>query len=154
MKKYKSEITLFVATLLMFMGIIINGCEKTKHDPCDDTVKPEKAITLKVIGHVLNLNDEAVSNELLKIEVYKTPCGAESKGFFNFEGETNQNGIFMSSIIGYNLRNEDDEVYAGVVAPELENFFERNFVNQYYEYNDFWSGSMKEIHLYIYSQDQ
>jgi len=141
--KTKIRIDWYLVSTLMVLLLFFWSCEETSIDPCDDTVKPEKAVTLKVIGHILTLNNYPVVGQSIYIETYKAPCGADSKGFFKFEGVTNNNGSFEGSMVGYNLRNSEDKVSVQAVAPELENFFEQNFAGELFNYNDFSSVSMK-----------
>ena len=154
MNKNKIGIKMLMALVFLVLTSIFSACEKTSNDPCDDTVEPEKAVTLKVTVHVLNLNDEPIADELVNLKIYKTPCGEDSKGYFTFNVNTNAIGTVMSSVVGYNLRNSKDQVVAFAVAPELENYFQQNFMTEVFTYGDFFSGSMKEVHLYIYSQEQ
>ncbi len=139
--------------LLLSISILVVSCEQTL-DPCDDTAKSEKAVTLKITGHILNANNEAVVGEPIKVKAYKVPCGGERKGEFEFTGVTDNTGSYTSTVVGYNLRNLDDEVVTFAVAHELENYHEQNFAQVIFKYNDFSSISMKEVHLYIYTTDQ
>lgn len=154
MNKNKRIIVMFFVTSLAVAISLIVGCEKTNSDPCDDTVQPEKAVSLQLTAHILNLNDEPIVGQFVKLETSKIPCGADPKGVFTFEGNTNENGSYTSGVVGYNLRNSDDKVSVFAVAPGLPNFFEQNFSSQEFKYGDFSGMTKKEVHLYIYTQDQ
>ena len=152
--KIGMQMLMQMALVFLILSSIFSACEKTSNDPCNDTVEPEKAVTLKVTAHVLNLNDEPIADEPINLKIYKTPCGEDSKGYFTFNVNTSANGTVMSTVVGYNLRNSEDQVVASAVAPELESYFQQNFMTEVFKYSDFLSGSMKEVHLYIYSQEQ
>ncbi|MCF8368694.1 MAG: hypothetical protein K9G76_06595 [Bacteroidales bacterium] len=142
---------------LLIIGLIsfsFQACETSKIDPCDSTVKSEKAVSLQITAHILTLNNEPVAGKDIEIMAYKTPCGEDSKGRFTFNGVTSNEGTFSSTTLGYNLRNSKDEVYVRALAINLENYFEQNFSTEIYKYDDFSNLSTKYVHLYIYTQDQ
>jgi hypothetical protein len=59
-----------------------------------------------------------------------------------------------SSVCSYNLRNLVDEVWVDVFVPNLGNgSAEANSEYAIYKYNDFVSGSTKEVHVYVYKQN-
>jgi hypothetical protein len=151
--KIKRLITFSFGIALTIMLSFFWSCEETSHDPCDDTVEPEKAVTLKVTAHILTLRNNPVVDQPIKIQTFKVPCGADRKGEFKFEGVTNSNGIFYGSLVGYNLRNSKDEVVASAIAPDLENFHEQNFAQAIFKYDNLSSIGTKEVHLYIYAKD-
>ena len=83
--------------------------------------------------------------------MYKEPCGAAIKGQFEFSGPTNADGIRMTSVAGYNLRNSEDKVWVDAHAVNLGNGSadaDSELVS--YKYGDFIPGTTKEMHVYIY----
>lgn len=143
------KIFFFISLLLL-----MSTCETAEKDPCDETARSEKEVNIKAYVHVYTMDDEPIANEQVKLSLYKTPCGSAAKGFFDFNGPTNEAGIWQSSVCGYNLRNLDDEVVVDVFVPNLGNgSAEANSEYAYYKYNDFLSGTTKEVHVYVYRQD-
>lgn len=90
-------------------------------------MRPEKAVTMKVIAHVTTTDYVPIVGQTIRIRTYKKPCGSELKGQFEFNGETDQTGAFYASVVGYNLRNSEDEVIASAVAIGMENYIDANF---------------------------
>ncbi len=145
-----------ISLSVIFLTILLSmpGCEEIEPDPCDDTAKPEIAVTIRTTVHIRDLNDQPVPNEPIHFEIYKKPCGAPSKGKFTYDGTTDEFGNWTCPLTGYNLRNSDDMVYVTAIANELENYFEQNYAAETFKYGEFSTLSTKEVHLYIYSKSQ
>lgn len=140
---------------IFFMLIALTSTTCTdEEDPCDESARSEKQVTIKATVHVLTMDDEPIANEQVQLSIYKSPCGAPAKGFFDFNGPTSEAGTWQSSVCGYNLRNLDDEVVVDVFVPNLGNgSAEANSEYAYYKYDDFLSTSTKEVHIYVYKKD-
>lgn len=138
--------------LLSFVAVLFLSCgEEGEKDPCDETVKPEIEVGIKATVHVLTKDGDPIPNQEVKLSLYKKPCGATAKGFFNFDGPTNEQGIRISSTCYYNLRNSDDEVWVDAFAVNLGNgSAEADSELVIYKYNDFSTLSPKEVHVYIH----
>ena len=140
-----------VVTLFVFLTI--TTCDDS-FDPCDDTKKPEIAVSIRTTVHIRDRNDNPIPNEFINFEISKTACGfAISKGNFTYQGNTDEFGNWTSSVIGYNLRNSEDVVNIYALAPYLD-YFEKNYEALEYKYDDFSTLSTKQVHLYIYSKNQ
>ncbi len=151
MKKMNHLGKIFFFVFLLFL---ISTCATDEEDPCDESARTEKQVSIKAFVHVYTMDDEPIANEQVRLSLYKIPCGSDPKGFFDFNGPTNEAGIWQSSVCGYNLRNLDDEVVVDVFVPNLGNgSAEANSEYAYYKYNDFLSGTTKEVHVYVYKQD-
>lgn len=147
--KYLSKVFFFVFPL-----ILISSCGTDEKDPCDETARSEKQVSIKAYVHVYTMDDEPIINEYVRLNIYKIPCGGAAKGNFEFTGASNWDGILSSSVCNYNLRNLDDEVWVDVYAPNLGNgSATANSEYATYKYNDFVSGSTKEVHVYVYKQN-
>lgn len=139
--------------LLLALPLIFIACEEIDDDPCDDSTKPEIAVTIKATAYVLGANNQPIPNVDIKINYWKQPCGDAIKGQFYFSGKTDEFGVFYGNLVGYNLRNSEDEVVAEAIAPDLENFHEQNFAIARFKYGDFSTLSTKQVSLYIYTKD-
>ena len=149
MKTFSKLIILgFFASVLL---AIVTCNKEDNKDPCDDTVKPEIEVGLNATVHVLTKDGDPIPNMNVELNIYKIPCGASAKGFFEFVGPTNEQGIKISSNCFYNLRNSDDEVWVDVFVPDLGNgSAEANSEYATFKYNDFIVGSVKEVHVYLH----
>lgn len=141
--------------LFMFAGFcvfLLTSCKDLKHDPCDDTVAPEIAVSLKATVTVLDKDHNPVPNQSLHFWIYKVPCGADAKGTFEFSGNTNEFGMRSSTVVGYNLRNKEDKVWVDVHAVNLGNgSAEADSEYVILSYNDFMSSiTTKQVHVFIY----
>ncbi|MEZ5195972.1 MAG: hypothetical protein R2764_06120 [Bacteroidales bacterium] len=140
--------------LIVFLPFLMFSCGTDEKDPCDETARTEIQVSIKAFVHVYTMDDEPIVNELVKLNLYKIPCGATAKGFFEFNGATSEMGIYQSTVCGYNLRNLDDEVVVDIFVPNLGNgSASANSEYATYKYNDFISGSTKEVHVYVYKQN-
>jgi hypothetical protein len=129
----------------------MSSCEKSQNDPCDDTVKSEITVYVQTTIHILNLNEEPIVNEPIRFQIYKIPCGYDSEGIITYNIVTGPNGSWTSPEIGYNLRNSEDKVGCSAVAPDLENYFEKNYDYKEFRYSEFSTLNTKEVHLYIFA---
>jgi len=137
--------------ILSCVFVFLISCEEGEKDPCDETVKPEIEVGIKATVHILTKDGDPIPNQQVKLSLYKIPCGAQAKGFFEFDFPTNEQGIMTSSTCYYNLRNSDDEVWVDVFAVNLGNgSAEANSEYAHYKYNDFSTLSPKEVHVYIH----
>lgn len=148
----KTLTSLFRLTPLLFILITLPSCTKINStNPCDLTEKKEIEVGIKATVHVLDINKNPIANQQLSLFLYKKPCGASSKGVFEFSGPTNAVGIRETTSVFYNLRNGDDEVWVDVHAVKLGNG-SAGADSEYaiYKYGDFIPGITKEVHVYIY----
>ena len=142
--------------LLSFAGLIlaiygITSCSEDEKDPCDDTVKPEIQVNLQATVHVLDKDGNPIPNQQVNFWIYKEPCGAATKGQFEFSGPTNDQGLRVSTVVGYNLRNSEDKVWVDAHAVNLGNGSadaDSELVS--YRYGDFNGVSTKYVDVYIY----
>jgi len=148
MKRLLSPLTL---TVIVLLTAILTDCSALKPDPCDDTAKPEINAGIKATIHILDKDRNPIPNQQVNINLYKIPCGAKPKGYFEFSGPTNELGIRETTVAYYNLRNTEDEVWVDVFAVNLGNG-SATADSEYatYKYADFISGTVKEVHVYIY----
>ncbi len=148
MKKLFSPLTLIVIVL---MTVILTDCSLLKPDPCDETAKPEINAGIKATIHVLDKDRNPIPNQQVNLYLYKKPCGAPSKGSFDFSGPTSALGIRETTVAYYDLRNTEDEVWVDAYAVNLGNG-SASADSEYaiYKYNDFIPGTVKEVHVYIY----
>ena len=111
-------------TLPFFLILVFISCNKTENnDPCDDTVKPEKSVSIKATVHVLDKDHVPIANQEVNLSIYKWPCGADAKGFFYFNGPTNELGLRQTTLCNYSLRNSEDQVWVDAHAVNLGNGF-------------------------------
>lgn len=141
----------FLASLFVFVATTFTSCALIDPDPCDKTVEPEIEAGIRAIVHVLDKNKNPIANQQVNLSLYKVPCGAPAKGFFDFSGPTNALGIRETTTAWYNLRNSEDEVWADAHAVNLGNG-SATADSEYatYKYIDFIPGTVKEVHIYIY----
>ncbi|MFB6343031.1 hypothetical protein ACE1ET_14985 [Saccharicrinis sp. FJH62] len=141
-----------VRLLVAAIAVLLFSCSDTKMDPCDDTVAPEITVSLKATVTVLDKDNNPIPDQLLYFNIYKIPCGTAAKGFFNFDGNTNESGMRASTVVGYNLRNTEDEIWVDVHAVNLGNgSAEADSEYAILSYDDFESSiTTKEIHVFIY----
>lgn len=137
---------------VLFLIISVFKCSVIPtNDPCDDTAKPEIAVSIKATIHVLDKDKNPIPNQQLNLFFYKEPCGAEAKGQMDFSGPTNELGIRSTPTAFYNLRNLEDKVWVDVHAVNLGNgSATKDSEYATYKYNDFIVGTTKEVHIYIY----
>ena len=143
---------LYKFILLFTLVFIVTGCDEIMtNDPCDETAKPEIAVSIKAVVHVLDKDKKPIPNQQLMLYLYKEPCGAEIKGKMDFSGTTDNQGIRSTSVAYYNLRNLEDKVWVDAYAQNLGNG-SATADSEYatYKYNDFIVGTTKEVHIYIY----
>jgi hypothetical protein len=147
-----NRLTRFLSLIIIiFMATSLSDCDLIKSDKCDDTVKPEIAVTIRATVHVLDAARNPIANQQVNFWLYKEPCGAATKGTFDFSGPTNADGIRVTSAAGYNLRNSEDKVWVDAHAVNLGNGSadaDSELVS--YKYGDFIPGTTKEVHVYIY----
>jgi len=150
----KTLISSPVCLLVFLCSFLVTSCKDLKHDPCDDTVASEIAVTLKATVTVLDKDNNPIPDQLLYFNIYKVPCGAPAKGFFNFDGNTNESGMRASTVVGYNLRNKDDKIWVDVHAVNLGNgSAEADSEYVILSYDDFENSiTTKEIHVFIYKK--
>lgn len=142
-----------ISILFILISLTATTC-KEDEDPCDESARYEKQVSIKAIVHVLTMDDEPIVNEQVKLNLYKIPCGAPAKGFFEFNGPTSEAGTWQSTVCGYNLRNLEDQVVVDVFVPNLGNgSAEANSEYAYYKYDDFSGTSTKEVHVFVYKKD-
>jgi hypothetical protein len=139
----------FFSGLVLLISFSLQSCTKEK-DPCDDTVQPEINVGIKATIHVLNKDNEPIPNQQLNLSIYKIPCGAQAKGFFDFSGPTNEEGIRTTTVCYYNLRNSEDQVWVDAHAVNLGNgSAQADSEYAIFKYGDFGI-STKEVHVFIY----
>ncbi len=146
---YTQKSIFFIFLLSLFL--VFSCSNQDSDDPCDETVKPEIQVSLKATVTVFTKDNEPIPDQQLNLNIYKIPCGSEAKGNFNFDGPTNDLGIRTTTVVNYNLRNADDEVWVDVHAVNLGNG-SASADSEYviFKYGDFTSGVIKEVHVYIY----
>ncbi|MBN2173302.1 MAG: hypothetical protein JW731_04175 [Bacteroidales bacterium] len=143
------SIPIYLPLILIILATCIS-CDKESKDPCDDTVKPEINVGIKATVHVLTKDNEPIANQQLNFNIYKIPCGADAKGFFDFSGPTSEDGTRSTSTCYYNLRNSEDEVWIDIHAVNLGNgSAQADSEYATFKYGDFGI-STKEVHVYIY----
>jgi len=148
----KTLTSLFKLTPLLFLLTTLPSCTKINStNPCDLTEKKEIEVGIKATIHILDKNKDPIANQQVRLSIYKKPCGAASKGVFEFSGPTNALGIRETTSVFYNLRNGDDEVWVDVYAVNLGNgSAQADSAYGIYKYGDFIPGITKEVHIYIY----
>jgi hypothetical protein len=141
-----------ICLLALAIAVLFTSCSDIKKDPCDDTVAPEIAVTLKATVTVLDKDHTPIPDQQLNFYIYKKPCGADIKGQFAFSGKTDENGMRYSTVVGYKLRNKEDKIWVDVHAVNLGNG-SADADSEYVilSYDDFVSSiTTKEVHVFIY----
>lgn len=110
MKKTIKNAILFLALLLAMSYTHCDSIEN--NDPCDDTVLlPSISVQLQSLFFLYEKDKK--SEREVKIEFEKFACGNDEpvpQGHFEFTGYMNSDDFFISGIVGYNLRNENDMI--------------------------------------------
>lgn len=90
-----------------------------------------------------------MKNQRIRLTFYKEPCGAEAKGEIKFEGETDGQGDFYSTLINYNLRNKNDKVIVEAVGPDIVvgGISPGNYEYVSFLYGDFIVGTVKQVDI-------
>ena len=111
MNKFKVTITL---SGIILLSSILSSCELlgTEDDPCDATVAPEKSFTIQATVQ----DDFGGEDTWVTVSIHKEPCGAPSKGFFDYADNVTDGTYRMPAIVGYDLRNKNDVVVVTVTA--------------------------------------
>ncbi len=146
-----SHKTVTTGMLLIFLIAMVGCIKEDDKDPCDDTVKPEKSVSLRATVHVVDKDGNPIPNQQVNFWIYKEPCGAATKGQFEFSGPTNEVGIRESTVVGYNLRNSEDKVWVDVHAVNLGNGSadaDSELVS--FKYDDFVGLTAKQVDVYIH----
>ncbi len=146
---------LVISSRLLFLLLIglLFSCQdfNPEYNRCDKTAKPEKDVSLIVTVHVLAKDNQPIAEQDLTITMDKKPCGEDLKGMMYFFGPTNEEGTRQTTVAYYSLRNLHDQIIVQAEAIDLGNgSVEDNSEEVVYEYDDFLSGSTKEVHLYIH----
>jgi hypothetical protein len=143
---------LFLFSLNAFLLAIITSLFTcTREHPCDKYDKPEKEISIIATVHVLDKNGEPIVNQELLITICKVPCGAGAKGFVEFSGNTDENGMRKTTVAYYKLRNLKDEIRVEAYAVNLGNGSKKadsDFSS--FSYDDFLSGVTKGLDIHIH----
>ena len=139
------------AGLLIILLATIISCTEEESDPCDSTVKPEIQVNIRATVHVLDKDNNPIAGQQVNFWIYKDPCGASTKGNFEFSGPTNASGILESGLVGYNLRNSEDKVWVDAHAVNLGNgSADEDSELISYKYGEFTVGTTKHVDVYIY----
>lgn len=128
----------FLNVLILIFSILFlfNSCDDNLNleDPCGKTEKPLINAGAIVNVTVVNNDGTPVEDAYLNVSIYKYPCSGDAHGFFKFNGFTNVDGKFTTTLVNYNLGNSEDKVFVEVTITatgkvEVESYNYSNFVD-------------------------
>lgn len=137
-----SILILVVSISFLFFGC---GDDEWNIDECDKTEE-----TLVSIGAIVNVtvvrNDGSVVDDAyLNVSMSKTPCSGNTHGIFKFNGFTDTNGKFKSTVAYYNLSNSEDRIDVSVTITGTG----KTEAASYY-YSTFVDGVTTDLYIKIY----
>ncbi|MEN8116534.1 MAG: hypothetical protein ABFS16_06115 [Bacteroidota bacterium] len=123
---------------LLISSIFLTTCDifEDADDPCNDTdfkISKTRSITVSTSwlsddNNSININDLDV-----RIEFHKIACGFDEYkpgGDFTFTGVTNEDGVYTSGRVNYNIRNSNDRIILIISR-------QRNGIWEQVEYEEF-----------------
>jgi hypothetical protein len=140
---------LFKAVSVILIAVMFPGCEIPQTGVCDLTIAPEKSVSITAIVHIRGKNNLPMKDQRIKVEIFKKPCGAPEKGNIIFEGTTDADGNFSTTVANYNLRNKEDKVSVDAYGADIVvgGISERNFEVLNFMYDDFVAGTIKNVDI-------
>jgi len=142
----------FIPGLFILISTTFTACKLMGEDKeCGPERMREVEVSIKATIHVVDKNRNPIANQMVRLTLYKKPCGLPIKGQFNFDAPTNAQGIVETSVAYYKLSNMKDVVGVDVYAPQLGNgSAEADSEYATFTYKDFLAGRTKEVDLTIY----
>jgi hypothetical protein len=136
----KTLILFFKALLIFLLSIIFLNCDILNvKDDCDATIAPEKSVSIMAVIHVRDDNKLPLKGKGWQVTFYKKSCGEkDAHGDIVFQGQTDNQGNFLTTEANYNMRNKNDKV--GVFINGTS--FARSDVKEY-SYDEFIVGYAK-----------
>lgn len=143
---------------IIFLAIIIsiiNCDETTDSDPCDSSaLNPSKSIQ---INGVVVATDGDFNNEEniipVKIRFYKISCGESDpkpNSTFTYSGNLERPNYlsFESGIVGYELRNADDQIVVELLSDyDLDGVYDYITFQEYYNASHLSNSEINTIHI-------
>lgn len=137
-----------VLILVISMSFLFNRCDQYDEFGDDECDKTEEALIK--IGAIVNVtvvkNDGTpVEDAYLNVTISKTPCSGNTHGLFEFNGFTDANGKFKSTVAYYNLSNSEDRVNVGITITGTGKTH-----GEYYFYSNFVNGVTTDLYVKVY----
>ena len=126
---------LSVLILVISMALIYHGCDDYEElDECGKTEEPLIRAGAIVNVTIVKNDGSPVVDAYLNVEISKTPCSGNTHGLFKFNGFTDANGKFKSTVAYYNLSNSEDRVnvtvtITGTGKTQSESYYYVSFVD-------------------------
>jgi hypothetical protein len=144
---------LFKAIPVILISVICLRCDILKRDRCDLTAADEISVSITTVVNVRGKNNLPMKDQRIKVYIYKTPCGAPSKGEFTFEGVTDVEGNFYTTVVNYNLRNQEDKIEVDVLGHDIVvgGSVNQNYENVSFMYGDFIAETIMNVDITLYT---
>ncbi len=149
----KTLAVLFKAVSVILVSVMSPGCDILHTDRCDLTVADEISVSITTIVHVRGKNNIPMKDQRIKVYIYKEPCGAKAKGEFTFDGVTDAEGNFNTTVVNYNLRNKEDKILVDVLGLDIVvgGSVNQNYENVSFMYGDFIAETLKNLDIFLYT---
>jgi len=144
---------LFKAVSVILIAVMFPGCDILQTDECDLTAAPEISVSIIAIVHIRGKNNLPMKDQRIKAVINKKPCGANPKGEFTFEGVTDAEGNFSTTVANYNLRNHKDRINVDALGLDIVvgGISDRNGEYKSFLYDDFVVGTIKNVDITLYT---
>ena len=137
---------LSVLILVFSITFIYHGCDDYEElDECDKTEEPLISAGAIVNVTVVKNDGTPVEDAYLNVTISKTPCSGNTHGYFNFNGFTDENGKFITSVVYYNLSNSEDKVHVDVTITGTG-----QLKTEHYYYSNFMDGVTTDLYIKVY----
>ncbi len=140
---------LFKAIPVILISVICLRCDILRTDQCDHTWATEIAVSITANIHVRGINNLPMKDQWIIVYIYKEPCGAPAKGEFRFEGLTDDEGNFYTTVANYNLRNLEDKITVDVLGKDIVvgGISDKNYDVVSVLYGSFIVGTIKNVDI-------
>ena len=138
---------LSVLILVISMSFFFSRCNlyNDEEDECDKTEEPLISAGAIVNVTVVKNDGSPVEDAYLNVTVSKTPCSGNTHGIFKFNGFTDTNGKFKTTVVYYNLSNSEDRVNVDVTITATG-----QSKSDYYFYSNFVDGVTTDLYIKVY----
>ncbi len=142
----KKLTVLSVLILVFSMTFIYYGCDDYEElDECDKTEEPLISVGAIVNVTVVKNDGSPVVDAYLNVTISKIPCSGDTHGLFEFNGFTDVNGKFKSTVAYYNLGNSEDRINVGVTITGTG-----QSKGASYYYSSFVDGVTTDLYIKVY----
>ena len=142
---------LFKAVSVILISVMFPGCDILRTDRCDFTPAPEISVSITATVHIRGKNNLPMKDQRIKVDIFKEPCGAAAKGEVTFDGVTDADGNFSTTVANYNLRNKEDKVSVQAFGADIVvgGISDKNYEFLSFRYEDFIVGTIKNVDIIL-----